>query len=237
MTVPATPSLETVKRRQAAQIVAFLVLVALGCVGLYHVVRAERVELRRGEQALARNDAKAAVAHLERAWGGGVRSPKVRLELAQTRFSTGDLAGALSLYTEAFAEDRRNESLLDTLSGLYQTMGQPDKAIALYDAPEKLSVGALTRLGDLQQHAGRLEEAAAAYRLAAEKKPGAAEAHLRLGIVLGWLGRPREAVTALRAALAADPQSRTAELYLARMLFWDGRFADAVVEYRRVLPP
>lgn len=237
MTANATLAVDDLKRRQAVQVTLFLLAVAAGTIGLFHWVRADRVAYRRGEQALARKDFKLAAEQLERAWARGFRLPRVRLELARARLQAGERDAALALYAEAHAADPGDESIVDTLAGLYQGAGQPERGIALFGPPEKLSAAALTRLGDLQQQAGRLEEAVTAYKLAVARAPQAAEIHLRLGIVLGWLGRPGEAAAALQSAVRLQPDLRLAQLYLARMRLWNGQFAEAVTEYRRALPP
>lgn len=237
MTANATPAVDDLKRRQAVRVTLFLLAVAAGTVGLFHWVRADRVAYRRGEQALARKDFKLASEQLERAWARGFRLPRVRLELARARLEAGEHNAALVLYAAAHAADPADESIIDTLAGLYQGAGEPERGIALFGPPEKLSATALTRLGDLHQQAGRLEDAVAAYKLAVVRAPKDAAIRLRLGIVLGWLGRPGEAASALQATLALQPDLRLAQLYLARMHLWDGHFAEAVAEYRRVLPP
>jgi tetratricopeptide (TPR) repeat protein len=238
MTQPA-PSLQQLKRRQAVKVTGFLLGVTALTVGVFHVVRREVVEYRRGQDALARGDATAAATHLDAAWHGGYQTPRAQVDLARALLESGRREEALPHYEAALAAAPTDASLIDTLAGLYQANGQPEKGLALFanlGTPENLSPAALTRLGDLQQQAGNYPAALASYRLAAERAPKEAEIQLRLGITLGWVGRYAEAADALRAAVTIDPNLRLAKLYLARVLMWDGRFADAVTEFRRVLP-
>jgi len=239
MTASAGRSLESLKRRQALQVAGFLILVAAGTIGLFHALRGDLVAYRNGQDALRRGDFALAAARLEEAWNRGYQLPRVRLELARALLETGRRDEALIHYEAAWRATPGDLPLLDTVAGLYQGRGEPALAIELYASlgpPEQLAPGALVRLGDLLQQAGRYEEAAGTYGLAARRVPGEAEIHLRLGIVLAWLGRRPEAIAALRQAVTLQPDHRLAQLYLARVLLWDGRFAEAVTEYRRALP-
>lgn len=231
-------SLHRVKRRQALNVSIFLVVVAAATTGLFHVFRGDLVAYRRGETAFARRDFAVAAQQLERARGEGYTNPRARIHLAQSRLESGDKDAALVLYQEALAAAPRDESLIDTVAGLYQARGEPEKAVPLFaplGAPSALSLRALVRLGDLHQQAGHYETALETYRLAAQRAPGEAELQLRIGIVLAWTGRRIEAATALRSAVELDPKQRVAQIYLARVLLWDGHFAQAVDQYRRVL--
>lgn len=239
MTAAAGRSLETLKRRQAVQVTLFLLAVAAGTVGVFHLLRRDLVAYRHGQDALLRADFPVAAEQLERAWTGGYQTPRLRLDLARAYLGVGRNDEALVHYEAALARTPGDALLLDTVAGLYQARGQPEKGLAVFarhGATATLGVGALTRLGDLQQQAGQYESAADTYRLAVSRAPDEAELHLRLGIVLSWLGRRRDALVSLRQALTLQPKHRLAQLYLARVLMWDGRFAEAVTEYRRVLP-
>lgn len=240
MTAAAAPSLQTQKRRQAVQVTFFLLGVTALTIGAFYFLRRDLVAYRRGENAVARDDFKSAAPHLEEAWQRGYRTPQVRLHLAHARLALGDRVGALELYAAALAATPGDESLIDTVAGLYQAEGKPEKGLELFarlGKPETLSAAALARLGDLKQQAGDYPGALAAYRLAAQRAPRDPNVQVRLGLVLSWMGRFDEAAAALRAALAAEPNLRVAQLQLARLQLWQGNFAEAVTEYRRVLPP
>lgn len=239
MTAEAGPSLETLKRRQAVQVTVFLLAVAAGTVGLFHVLRRDLVAYRRGQDALQRSEFAVAAGFLEQAWNGGRQTPRLRLDLARALLSAGRIDEALAHYQAALELAPNDATLLDTVAGLYQAKGRPEQGLAVFARLgnfDQLPVSALTRLGDLQQQAGKHEAAVATYRRALARAPDEAELHLRLGVVLSWLGQRTEALASLREALALQPKHRLAQLYLARVLMWDGRMAEAVTEYRRVIP-
>lgn len=69
-------------------------------------------------------------------------------------------------------------------------------------------------LGDALQRAGRSEEAAAAYRVGLEKKPGSAMLWARLAMPLRALGKSQEPLEAMRKSLEADPNQPEAWYHL-----------------------
>jgi len=239
MTASAGSALDLQKRRQAVQVTLFLLAVTTGTIGLFHVLRRDLVAYRRGQDALARGDFAVAATQLDQAWTAGYQPPRLRLELAQSLLAAGRRDEAVVHYTALLDAGRTDESILDVMAGLYQERGEPEKGIELLQRSgpaDRLSVPALTRLGDLQQQAGRHVAAAATYRLAVARAPGEVELQVRLGIILSWIGERPDSIAALRRALALDPRHRLAQLYLARVLMWDGRLVEAVTEYRRALP-
>ena len=240
MSESAAPNLERQKRRQAVQVAFFLVAVAIATAGLFHLVRPDVVAYRRGKVALADGNFAVAASNLETAWTQGLRKSYLQLDLADALWEAGRHDDAHTHYAEVLAETApRNYPLLDRVVGLFQARGEPLKALALFTrlGPiEKLPVESLARLGDVQQQAGRYEDAIATYRLAVQRAPNEAEFRLRLGVMLSWTGRPREAAESLRTAVKLDPGRQLAQRYLGRVLIWDGRFAEAVDFLRRSLP-
>jgi Flp pilus assembly protein TadD len=239
MTAPVGPSLESLKRRQAVEVALFLVAVTVATTGAFHFFRSDLIAFRRGETALERGDFAEAGAQLSLAWTEGYQTPRIRRDLARALLETGQRDAALTHYVSALAASPKDASLIDTVAGLYQGKGQPEKALELYrrlGPPEQLPVTALARLGDIEQQAGHFPAAIAAYQLAAIRSPEDPELQIRLGMVLSWSNRRAEAIAAFQRALQLQPGHRFAQLYLARVLLWDGRFAEAVTEFRRVLP-
>jgi len=234
------PSVESLKRRQAVRVTLFLAAVAAGTIGLFHVIRRDVVAYRRGETALARGEYAYAATELGVAWDNGYRTPRARLDLARARLETGDTAGALPLFEEALADSPADQSLIETVAGLYQGINRPDRALALFERlgpPENLPTNLIEKLADIRLQAGDLPGAAEAYGSAVQRSPNDPDLRVQHGILLSWIGRRSEAIEEFRAALRIDPEMRQAQLHLARVLLWDGQFAESVTEFRQALPP
>ncbi len=90
-------------------------------------------------------------------------------------------------------------------------------------------------LGAALVAAGRLPEAAEAYRAALRLKPDYADARTGLGRVLSAEGRSAEAVAAYREALRLRPDDAEAENNLGNELAASGDLAAAVEHYTRAL--
>jgi protein O-GlcNAc transferase len=239
MVSTSAPSLEAVKRRQAIQVSLFLFGVGLLTTLAFHLLRPEIIAYRRGHDALRRGQHDVAAQELQRAADGGYHHPALRRDLARALHEQGRTAEALVHYKAALESVPADEALIDTVVGLHQREGNPNDALALLaqlGPPERLSVSLLARLGDVQQQAGRFDDAIKTYQLALARTPREPELLLRLGVVQSWVGRRVEATESLRAAVSMDPSRQFARRYLARVLMWDGRFEEAVAEYRRSLP-
>jgi tetratricopeptide (TPR) repeat protein len=86
-----------------------------------------------------------------------------------------------------------------------------------------------------QQQAGRLAEAIALYRRAAELKPDYAEAHNNLGNALGLAKRFEDAVVSLRRAADLRPELAPIHSNLGLALARLKRFEEAAASHRRAL--
>jgi Flp pilus assembly protein TadD len=89
-------------------------------------------------------------------------------------------------------------------------------------------------LGDLRLRAGRAEEAAAAYRAAAEAEPSV-RARRGLGIALAQAGRHAEAIAVLEPVVGDEPDNVPARTALAFSLAATGRRVEALAEIDRAL--
>lgn len=96
-------------------------------------------------------------------------------------------------------------------------------------------VAALIASADQLHRAGRLEEAAVAYRRALTLGGVSPEVHYNLGVTLHRDGRLEDAVGAYRAALAALPAHIPTLRNLAVVLQGLGRHSEAIDCYRRAL--
>ncbi|MDP3277307.1 MAG: tetratricopeptide repeat protein [Deltaproteobacteria bacterium] len=83
-------------------------------------------------------------------------------------------------------------------------------------------------LADAERISGRLTQAEALYRAAAERLPGRAEPHLGLGQLLEGQGRLDDARAAYQRAVDADPRDPIAALALGRLLRRQGQLENAL---------
>jgi protein O-GlcNAc transferase len=120
-----------------------------------------------------------------------------------------DLPGAIDHNRRALALDARSAEALNNLSIALMLDGRREEALEACrrlvevrpDAGSRLNLASACRM------LGRLDEAAAEYRLAAQLDPASADAHANLGVVLMEMGQHAEAEAALRRALALSPGS------------------------------
>jgi len=117
--------------------------------------------------------------------------------------------------------------------------GKYEEAIDAYH--QSLKIGgvseALVRnnIGAVSLDLNLPEEAAQAFRRAAEIQPNSGVAHMNLGQALTRLGRVSEALESFRTAVRLDPKSADAALLFANTLRDVTRFDEAVSAYKTVL--
>jgi Tfp pilus assembly protein PilF len=90
-------------------------------------------------------------------------------------------------------------------------------------------------LGVELQGAGRLDEAAAQYRLAVAAAPEYKEALNNLGAIVAYRGNKAEAIALHRRAVAADPDFANARINLGHELMETGQTQEAFVELTQAL--
>ncbi|HEX4144621.1 MAG TPA: tetratricopeptide repeat protein [Pirellulales bacterium] len=94
---------------------------------------------------------------------------------------------------------------------------------------------ALVTLAQREQNAGRLAEAAAAYREILALRPDIAEANANLGVVLANQGSLEEAASQLERAVELQPQLIQAHNILGEILGAQGKLDQAAMRFRQVL--
>lgn len=99
----------------------------------------------------------------------------------------------------------------------------------------KPSAEAAFKAGLALQEAGRLQEAANAYRAAVTTKPDFAGAFCNLGVVLKKLGRANEALAAYQRAVELEPDFFEAQYNFSILLGLVGRHSAAIEGYRRAI--
>jgi arylsulfatase A-like enzyme/predicted Zn-dependent protease len=157
--------------------------------------------------------------------------------LGRAALGRGDPAAAIELlersltlspsfYSPTFVE----------LARAYAQSGRPQRAIELLDDavalyPDNFAIR--FNLGYHLQAAGRLDEALAAYRRAAELGPGYPQLLTNIASIHLARGEPQEALDALRAALDANPDDGRAWGNVGMILGGTGRFGEAEQAFRR----
>ena len=237
------PVVQAAKRRQAAEITGFLVVVTVVVCVAYHFIRRDAVAFRRGENAFARRDYAAAIAYYEKAQALGFRAEGLRWKRAQALIASGRPAEALAVLKEHLAQSPRDSAALAAASGLAQSLGRPLDALALHaaagDERRTRSASELVNLADLHQQAGQLDQAIACVRQALVLVPVSDSADLQvlLANFLSRADRRAEAMAALSEALRVEPGHRAGRLALARVLAWERRYADSITAYRAYIGP
>ncbi len=116
--------------------------------------------------------------------------------------------------------------------------GRPDDAEDVARAllpKENTRAEATCLLGAVQQARGKLAEAAATYREAANLQPGLAEAHHSLGIVLAEMGQADAAAAAFREAVRVRADHADAHAALGNLLRARGQLDEAAASLREAL--
>src|ERR1700691_2548383 len=99
--------------------------------------------------------------------------------------------------------------------------------------PGTPNLDALFQQALVDHRAGRLAEAAAAYRQILARRPEIAEVHNNLGILCCQQGRPDDATLAFEQAVALKPDLADAHNNLASVLAQQGKFERAAAHYER----
>lgn len=147
----------------------------------------------------------------------------------------GRVNDAERAWTRATELEPRMGAAWNNLAGLAIDRGDLDEAIAMAIKAEADGGGpaAAMTLGRALDAAGRLDEAAAAYRRAVDGEPRAAVAANNLGSVLERIGRLDEAAGAFRRAVRLDPASPVFEYNLGVVLARQGDCTEATACFAR----
>ena len=154
-------------------------------------------------------------------------STTTRLALAGIKKANADVAGAIRLLEEGEALDRKSAKLRMTLAGLYDTQGQYDKAIGLYEAILETSPNDVVATNNLAallaDHRDDEQSLARALELAKKLKNMPQPV---LKDTLGWVyyknGKYDEAVKVLKEVVAASPDIAVFNYHLGMALLKSG---------------
>ena len=166
----------------------------------------------------------------------------------QAQPSSTDVEALIALYNKGLYVESENRALALTsrfphfgfgwkLLSIAQHMQGKDPLPALQRAVQLLPGDASVHnnLGNVLQHLGQFEEAAASYRHALRLKPDISLSHYNLGNVLQALGRPEDAVASYRKAIQIEPDFAEAHNNMGNALQTLCKQNDALASYRRAL--
>ncbi|MDR3139814.1 MAG: tetratricopeptide repeat protein, partial [Treponema sp.] len=154
----------------------------------------------------------------------------------------GNLKAASMAYARAIELDQHNREAYNNLGIVFYDMGEKNRALnILRQAANLWAEDPLIQFnyGIAQETAGRFEEAAAAYRIALEKRPGWRAALNNLGALLNKTGHPEKAPEAFQAAPGEAAGMIPAEEDAPEEVPAEAAPGDALAEEadpRRVLP-
>ena len=158
--------------------------------------------------------------------------------LALGHHQAGRLAEAEQLYTRILAAAPGHADCRHFLGVLALQTGRTELAVRLIGdalAADGRDPARHNTLGNALHGLGRLDEAAASYRLALALKPDYAGARYNLANVLQARGRPEEALEHFEQALALEPGRAELHNNLGVALLELGRFTEAVARFERAL--
>jgi predicted O-linked N-acetylglucosamine transferase (SPINDLY family) len=153
-------------------------------------------------------------------------------------FQVGRYDAAVTLITQAIAQNGKVPSFHNNLGNALAEGGKLDDAAACYVQAIFLKpdyAEAHYNLGVALQAQGKLDAAATSYRRALAYKPNHAAAGGNLGNVLQEQGKPEEAIAAYRKALSHQPNYAEAYGNLANVYKAQGRLAEATAAYAQAL--
>lgn len=177
------------------------------------------------------------VALLERAIRIAPDDPRGYDELGRIYLRQGNAAKALPLFEQGTRLPGASSDLYAALSEAYRVLNLPEKALlaaaqGLASIPDAADLQ--TARGLALEAAGRLPEAADAYREAVKRAPNVAETQYNLGNALLRLGQKQEAAACLQRALEINPTFPRALIVLGQSELEAGRL-DAAARYLRPL--
>lgn len=163
-----------------------------------------------------------------------------RVALAEMYAEGGQTDLAILHYQAAMKLDKKSHIPPHNLGLLLARQQKPDYSQALQLLRSALALQpddaqVLMGLGWVSMQAGRLEESAAHYLKAIEKKADLQPAHVNLGIVMNRLKRPDRAIEHWTRALELDPADQTARSALAGAYRDAGKLDEAEKQYRALL--
>lgn len=163
---------------------------------------------------------------------------RAELERALALHGEGRLGEAETIYLGLLEQDPKQADALHFLGVLRHQQGDQAAAVDLIGQAVALEPARGTfqvNLGSALRAAGRVEDAAAAFRRAIELDGEVPEAHSNLGAALLELGRTEDSRAACERAVALDPDLAKAHFNLGNALHAQADPAGAADCYRRAV--
>ena len=160
------------------------------------------------------------------------------LTLGTRHHQAGQLADAERIYRQVLSIEPDNPQALHLLGLLAMQGRQFEMAIELIGRAirgDRRQATFHANLGEALRHAGRLDDAIAAYRTALAVQPGVAQIHVMLAGAQLSAGRTDEAVGNFHEALRLSPEDNPARTRLGHTLHEQGQLSEAEACFRRVL--
>lgn len=194
--------------------------------------------LRRGNQALMRNDFTTAAAAYRRAVEAQPENVEARRNLALALSRDGRVDEAIVELQRALEDQPDSVWLHYDLGNLLMARGRPEAAIEALQKAVALAPDlepALFNLGNALIGLGRWGEAREVLQKLLELDAGDPQARYLLAVARGESGERQQAIEELQRLLRDDPAQLAPRRSLAKMLLDDQRPEEALAVYRRGL--
>lgn len=196
-----------------------------------------QVHFYRGRALMGLGRAQEAEAEFARAATAMPSFADAHLGIADARAARKDLTGALRAVQDGHKGAPNEPSLHDREAQLWQTLGDPQKALAAYEVVMRLAPNdalAHWRAGELLIGQRQPDRALALFREATALDPAVGDYWNSLGMVLGGDGQNAEAARAFRQAIDRDPKRARYAYNLGLVLMRDGK-SEAADWFRQTL--
>jgi serine/threonine protein kinase/Flp pilus assembly protein TadD len=179
-------------------------------------------------------DAKAAIAAIEKARALDPSEPMVRLALAQTYQATGRIDDAVRELEAMIQMQPNNDDARRLLGTLYVGQGKNEEAVAQHERAIGIRPNYWRNrlaLGAFYYRTGRFAEAAVEFRRVTELQPESSWSFLNLGSAYHAAGDLQRAIDNYKRAIELSPTDYVAYSNLGALYHTQGRFREAVEAY------
>ncbi len=221
----------------------FLLAIAGGTSALYLRLNADLVHFRIAEWLDHHGHAEDATDHLSRSVAAGLDQPERLRDASLALLHRGQTDLAFAASWRLHEAGALQPDLRAALAGHFDRLGEPTRALALYEVNDTLPPGAVMHHASLLRRTGQHAAAIEQYETLLERlpreadadAPSAADVRLAWAETHAWASEYEEAERVLQSLLDTEPGHRAAQLLRARVLAWSGRTDKAIEAYRHYL--